>query len=790
MELLRLAGIALLLCCIAGENGLTVSTYRNGALSGIPLNNYVLKTLNIHEKGVGSIQIFGTLTFPTKGWYNFTCHIEGTALAAVWVDGHMVCTDKKHYEDWQHAPQLLGNMDFPLRIGSKRSLAFRAHLFRNSSILDNTTTDFSMKWSSGSSTNFTEIPLSAMETQLSDVEQQREELQKKAQNGWGNWNQHSILDIVKLPEAAVLTTMLCNNNNNCITDTRIEPNRAGDCSVRVGAHSGNNSYVQFFFGNGSKVNSNVSVEYSSSPSGGLILVITPQVVEAGTRIRLSGRFAWWRSGTYATLSAHEMSFQGTGFEPFKLYTSGNAIINNGIIDLLLDNGPVVVSSKQMSVSTAVELIGEMRDQHSDFLKHEFKEFAAEALAIESAAMWNAIYVPLENGPIIPVSRNWNFEDGTTASTDFNYAMFDWDNLFASLLAGLTSKEIAYSNFIQTMKSKTADGFIPNFQAGGTKSQDRTEPPVGAKVLQDLYNRYGDKWIVELVFDDLLDWQNFFLRERLLKPLELVCLGSYNPIADQDHAGNKGNTMQDARFESGLDNSPMYDGEFFNTTSHQMMLYDVGMTSMVAQEAQSMSFLAGIIGRSEQEMLLNRSKHFSRLLSEHSWDTNLEIFSNKFPNGSFYERISPTSFYPLQVRTATDEQADSMVSNWLQNSKRFCISQTGDPSENEPNCYWGLPSIQASDPSYPPLGYWRGYIWGPMAQLTYWSLQQYNTPIVNSGRKAMARQLTSMMMSQWNSNRHICENYGPHKNTTDCTGTKFYHWGALTGLISIMEEGLW
>ena len=30
--------------------------------------------------------------------------------------------------------------------------------------------------------------------------------------------------------------------------------------------------------------------------------------------------------------------------------------------------------------------------------------------------------------------------------------------------------------------------------------------------------------------------------------------------------------------------------------------------------------------------------------------------------------------------------------------------------------------EGGDPAFPPLGYWRGYVWGPMAQLVYWSLQ--------------------------------------------------------------------
>jgi hypothetical protein len=58
---------------------------------------------------------------------------------------------------------------------------------------------------------------------------------------------------------------------------------------------------------------------------------------------------------------------------------------------------------------------------------------------------------------------------------------------------------------------------------------------------------------------------------------------------------------------------------------------------------------------------------------------------------------------------------------------------------------------------------RGYIWGPQAQLTYWSLQNYDhVPAIRAGRKAMCKQLAGLMMSQWDQHRHICENYNPHK----------------------------
>ena len=65
------------------------------------------------------------------------------------------------------------------------------------------------------------------------------------------------------------------------------------------------------------------------------------------------------------------------------------------------------------------------------------------------------------------------------------------------------------------------------------------------------------------------------------------------------------------------------------------------------------------------------------------------------------------------------------------------------TENLGECYYGLPSISMDDPTFPPLGYWRGYVWGPMAQLTYWSLQEYDhVPSVRQARKVWSSMLLS------------------------------------------------
>lgn len=92
-----------------------------------------------------------------------------------------------------------------------------------------------------------------------------------------------------------------------------------------------------------------------------------------------------------------------------------------------------------------------------------------------------------------------------------------------------------------------------------KSQDRSEPPVGAKVTLQLLKKFGGEyaltptfvyefhlfvwsdhiactclclpaakrmgWVVSVLFDDLLDWSDWFIRKRLKPPLNLVALGA-------------------------------------------------------------------------------------------------------------------------------------------------------------------------------------------------------------------------------------------------------------------------
>ena len=62
---------------------------------------------------------------------------------------------------------------------------------------------------------------------------------------------------------------------------------------------------------------------------------------------------------------------------------------------------------------------------------------------------------------------------------------------------------------------TLAGLIPNFWQSSENgvSYDRTEEPLGAKVLLEMFQRYQDTWVVELLYPDLYDQLEWFWRER-------------------------------------------------------------------------------------------------------------------------------------------------------------------------------------------------------------------------------------------------------------------------------------
>ena len=340
----------------------------------------------------------------------------------------------------------------------------------------------------------------------------------------------------------------------------------------------------------------------------------------------------------------------------------------------------------------------------------------------------------------------------------------------------------------------------------------------------------NRWVLELLYPDLLDWANWLWEQRRIPPLWLSVAGSDPCIAPASKEVERGGgraeaaaaqpphhlwckkswgmgKLQGARFES-LDNSPMYDPpdgySIWNATTHRMNIYDVGQSAATAAEAEALGAIAAELNRpADAAMLAGRYKQLGELINTHMWQPELGVYSNLLLNGTAYPRIAPTSFYPLLAGLASDEQATATITSWLTNSTRFCVpaSAADWPPAAPPNpngntsCYWGMPSIAADDPAYMVAGgtsgiYWRGATWPPQAYLVFLALQRYDhLPAARAARQGLVAQQLDLMLGVWRATHHICENYGStsSSNASDCTGNHFYSWGGLSALMALTES---
>ena len=128
-------------------------------------------------------------------------------------------------------------------------------------------------------------------------------------------------------------------------------------------------------------------------------------------------------------------------------------------------------------------------------------------AIETTLAWDTIYEPEKQRVLSPVSRIWNENWG-------GYVVFDWDTFFAGTLSAIDDRNLAYANTMEVLNEATSQGFVPNYaRAGGWKSSDRSEPPVGAITVLALYQQFHDKWFLEQTFDGLLRWNTWWVEHR-------------------------------------------------------------------------------------------------------------------------------------------------------------------------------------------------------------------------------------------------------------------------------------
>jgi len=320
---------------------------------------------------------------------------------------------------------------------------------------------------------------------------------------------------------------------------------------------------------------------------------------------------------------------------------------------------------------------------------------------------------------------------------------------------------------------TPEGFVPNYAAGRGSSFDRSQPPVGSLMVRELYRHYGDKWFVDSLFDALLSWNRWWPENRTID-------GYLSWGSDPWPEGRKGKlaaySPRAARFESGLDNSVMWDDVSFNKETHTLELACVDLMSFYIADCNALADLADVLGRSEADELRQRADHYTEKLQT-LWNEDAGIFMNRRTDtGAFDDSLSPALFYPMLAGACTQEQADRMIQNYMLNPEKF----GGD---------WLITMTPWDDPAWKDNDYWRGRIWAPVNFLVYLGLRNVDSP---DAQREFAEKSGKLILKEWLENGHVHENYSPVSGD-GCSleeSDKFYHWGGLLSAIALIEEGFY
>jgi hypothetical protein len=107
-----------------------------------------------------------------------------------------------------------------------------------------------------------------------------------------------------------------------------------------------------------------------------------------------------------------------------------------------------------------------------------------------------------------------------------------------------------------------------------QSADRSQPPVGSFIVKEIYKRYKQKWFLQVVFDELLTWNRWRAANRDFDRYLVHGSDLYDYGNSKYRSATESGKMKAAKWESGMDNSPMWNDAVFDSTSHRMLLAKV------------------------------------------------------------------------------------------------------------------------------------------------------------------------------------------------------------------------
>lgn len=626
------------------------------------------------------------------------------------------------------------------------------------------------------------------------------ELENAYKQGWNTWNPRSTLSFVDLPSAFSINIGLKDYlNAEVMTETIPQVHHE---NIRHKAHLYDGSYTS------QEIDySQMKFRIESAVSEGeLVVLVTPmevRQVEIPTNfVAISERsdesekkytdriklpvvlvetgMLWNRPGSLsrngAVLNAE------TPEKDYTVYVTGNQVeeyyvgsIKTPYIAVKAD-GEIGISTNKKKTVDEIKKILETKRNEWKKEKEQYGNMQDVYDAMQTCLAWNTFYDAQDDRVITPVSRIW-------AYTNKGYVLYLWDTYFGAYQAAATgNKTIAYANAKAMTDAKTDGGLVPNnIQANGFITRDRSQPPVGSMCVREVYRKFGDKWFLELLYDDLLEWNRWWANNRDYDGL--LCYGSneYDPVIGFIYeltTVGQVNGWFGASMESGWDGSIIYENQDFDKGRSIMKSWDASLNGLYVMDCNALADIAQELGKTEDaEEIRGRAKKYAHNI-QRLWDKDAGFFKNKnWETGEFPDFKAINGFLPLLTGELTDGQLVKLIDDNLLNPEEFKTN-------------WIVPTVPKSNPVFGENRYWDGRVWPPVNFLIYLGLLNYDHPQAESAKEFLVQNSKELLLKEWERGHYVRENYDC--NTGDGLQSNhsaaFYHWGGLLGLMNLIEEG--
>jgi hypothetical protein len=446
-----------------------------------------------------------------------------------------------------------------------------------------------------------------------------------------------------------------------------------------------------------------------------------------------------------------------------------------LIHLWLDRAVYAPAPSAMGEAEALEHVAEAAERYEARRVVVTGSQEGLAAAVTNNLHWMVLLQPEHHRRYIPAGRRWIFPREAGGRDD--WTIFEWDGFFNALLASLEDPGLARDMLAAVLDTQYPNGNVPNWRSRTSGTPDRSQPPVGAFVVQKLVLRTGDLELARLALPALDRWHAWWHggagRPGRRRPTGLYAWGSdvaavpaWVPAWEREASHR-----QKAAWESGQDDLPNWDHAPWDDRQSTLAMDCVDLSALMAVDARALGWLHERLGqRAEAARYAEEAAALAALVDDRLWDDRRGVWADRFDDGRFSPRLAATNFLPLLALNADEAR------------RARALDLLGDPA-----AFWGdwvVPTIDRRDPAFADQQYWRGTIWPPTNYLLYEALQHVGEPRALALASQLASRSVALFLGDWRDHQLCRENFSSLDGSGG--GQRHQSWGPLFAWIGLAE----